>query len=71
MLTHQVSEFRFRNIEIHIKKKKDFHNKPFGAVFWLERGTHQCVSRQDFQQGDQVMSISQVLVQVIDMLPDL
>lgn len=33
--------------------------------------THQCVSRQNLQQWDQVMSISQVFVQVIYMLPHL
>lgn len=31
--------------------------------------THQCVSRQNLQQSDQVMSISQVFVQVIYVLP--
>lgn len=31
--------------------------------------THQCVTRQNLQQSDQVMSISQVFVQVIYVLP--
>lgn len=31
--------------------------------------THQCVSRQNLQQWDQVMSISQVFIQVIYVLP--
>lgn len=30
-------------------------------------GTHQCLSREHLQQGDEVVSISEVLVQVSDM----
>lgn len=53
--------FSFSNLRKINQKKLTMKNN----ITW----THQCVSRQNLQQSDQVMSISQVFVQVIYVLP--